>query len=107
MAIILGGHSPNINLLGISTVYGNQSLEKTTKNAFNILASSGLDYLNIYKGVNQPLIRKPIFAPEIHGESGLDLKGIKFPKSFKKTPNGKIFYLFTLIKTYRFNFENN
>ncbi len=38
MAIILAGHNELIQLLGISTVAGNQTVEKTTLNALRILA---------------------------------------------------------------------
>ncbi len=37
MAIILLGHHPKIDLIGISTVAGNQTVEKTTENALKIL----------------------------------------------------------------------
>ena len=42
MAIILAGYSPSIQLLGISTVAGNQSVEKVTQNALDVLDLVGL-----------------------------------------------------------------
>lgn len=42
MAIMLAGHNPAIELLGISTVAGNQTVEKTTLNALRILALADL-----------------------------------------------------------------
>jgi inosine-uridine nucleoside N-ribohydrolase len=41
MAIILAGHNPKIHLLGISTVAGNQDLEKTTNNALRVVQVAG------------------------------------------------------------------
>jgi inosine-uridine nucleoside N-ribohydrolase len=46
-AIFLAGYSPKLNLLGISTVHGNQTAEKTTKNALNVLNICGLQNIGI------------------------------------------------------------
>ena len=50
MAIILAGHNKKLKLLGISTVHGNQSLDKTTANALKVINISGLNHLDVYKG---------------------------------------------------------
>ena len=44
IAILLALASPEVNLLGITTVSGNQTLEKTTANAIRVLDYVGLDY---------------------------------------------------------------
>lgn len=41
-AIILAAYSENIKLIGISTVSGNQTIEKTTENALNVMNLAGL-----------------------------------------------------------------
>lgn len=41
-AIILAAYSPRINLIGISTVAGNQTIEKTTDNALTVMNIVGL-----------------------------------------------------------------
>lgn len=69
-AIILAAY--RCDLLGISTVFGNQSLEKTTKNAARICCAAGI-LAPVYAGAQRPLLRaeaKP--DHEIHGESGLE-----------------------------------
>ncbi|OTB07530.1 hypothetical protein M426DRAFT_317834 [Hypoxylon sp. CI-4A] len=72
-AILLGAYHPGIKLLGISTVHGNASLEKTTRNALSVLAAIGKhDEVPVYPGASQALQRAPIHAVDIHGESGLD-----------------------------------
>jgi inosine-uridine nucleoside N-ribohydrolase len=45
MAILLAGHSPSIELLGVSTVAGNQTVEKVTQNALDVLSAIGLDHI--------------------------------------------------------------
>jgi purine nucleosidase len=39
------GYAPEIRLLGISTVAGNQTVEKVTLNALNLLAAAGLGHI--------------------------------------------------------------
>lgn len=73
LAIILAGYSPAVKLLGISTVAGNQTLDKVTRNALDILDVSGLNNVDVVAGCARPLLRPaPKLCPEIHGESGLD-----------------------------------
>lgn len=71
VAITIAGISPTIELLGITVVSGNQSLEKTVKNALNVVQKLSLD-VPVYAGCSQPMIREKIIAADIHGESGLD-----------------------------------
>ena len=43
VAIMLAGKSPKIELLGVTVVAGNQTLEKTQINALNVVQCLGLD----------------------------------------------------------------
>ena len=56
MAIILAGHCPGIELLGVSTTCGNQTVEKTTLNALKILSVSGLEHVDVVMGQSRPLV---------------------------------------------------
>lgn len=59
MAIILAGHQNKfIKLLGISTVAGNQTVDKTTLNALKVLNISGLEEIDVVKGQEKPLFVK-------------------------------------------------
>ena len=81
VAIMLAGKSPAIDLLGITVVAGNQTLEKTVRNALNVTAWLDID-VPVYGGCGQPMIREKMIAGDIHGESGLD--GPVFPPLEKK-----------------------
>lgn len=74
MAILLAGYNPSIDLIGVSTVHGNQSVEKTTRNALACLAYMDLldDLPVVARGLGKPLARPAVHCAEIHGESGLD-----------------------------------
>ncbi|KAL4513671.1 hypothetical protein Ndes2526B_g05026 [Nannochloris sp. 'desiccata'] len=94
LAIILAGYNPKVDLIGISTVAGNQSLDKVTDNALRVLSSSGLDrhcHIPVVAGQNKPLMRPPLHCPQIHGESGLDgpYGGPVLPPSSRTATPGK------------------
>ncbi|KAK3988050.1 hypothetical protein QBC44DRAFT_351364 [Cladorrhinum sp. PSN332] len=72
-AILLAIYHPRIRILGISTVFGNASLDKTTNNALSILTSISSTQIPIFPGASHALFRPPLPQPtDIHGESGLD-----------------------------------
>ncbi|KAI7088853.1 Inosine/uridine-preferring nucleoside hydrolase [Hortaea werneckii] len=71
-AILLAARSPELRLLGISTVYGNAPLENTTRNTCAVLEAIGRRDVPVYPGATGPLQREACFAPGIHGETGLD-----------------------------------
>ena len=75
-AIMLAAKSPKIELLGITVVAGNQTLEKTLRNALNVVQWLGVD-VPVYGGCDRPLVREKVTAGDIHGKTGLD--GPVFP----------------------------
>jgi pyrimidine-specific ribonucleoside hydrolase len=72
MAIMLACASPELELLGVSTVAGNQTGEKTYRNALRTLTLIGRTDIPVARGADKPLLRPLTVAPEIHGVSGLD-----------------------------------
>lgn len=71
VAIMLAAKSEKLDLLGITVVAGNQTLEKTQVNARNVCQCLGLD-VPVYAGCGQPMVREKMVAADIHGETGLD-----------------------------------
>ena len=72
IALLLALASPEIELLGVTTVHGNQTLEKTTTNALRVLELAGRADIPVAAGAERPLVRDLIVASHVHGESGLD-----------------------------------
>ncbi len=72
IAILLALGSPEVNLLGVMTVSGNQTLEKTTANAIRVLDHVGHTEIPVAMGACRPLVRERHVAAEVHGETGLD-----------------------------------
>jgi pyrimidine-specific ribonucleoside hydrolase len=72
MALLLALASPELELLGVTTVHGNQTLEKTTANALRVLEFAGRGDVPVAAGADRPLLREGRVAASVHGESGLD-----------------------------------
>jgi inosine-uridine nucleoside N-ribohydrolase len=72
IAILLALASPEVELLGVTTVAGNQTLQKTTDNAIRVLELAGRADVPVAMGSPRPLVREPFVAAYVHGESGLD-----------------------------------
>ena len=72
MALLLALASPEVEVLGITTVAGNQTLEKTTANALRVLEFVGRAEVPVAAGADRPLLREPYVAAYVHGESGLE-----------------------------------
>ena len=72
IALLLALASPELELLGVTTVAGNQTLEKTTANAIRVLDFAGHKGIPVAAGAERPLVREPFVAAYVHGETGLD-----------------------------------
>jgi inosine-uridine nucleoside N-ribohydrolase len=72
IALLLALASPELELRGVTTVAGNQTLEKTTANALRVLEFAGHADVPVAAGADRPLVREPWVAAYVHGETGLD-----------------------------------
>jgi inosine-uridine nucleoside N-ribohydrolase len=81
IALLLALASPELEVLGVTTVSGNQTLEKTTANALKILEFVERTDLPVHVGAARPLVREQWAAAYVHGESGLDGPDLPDPKT--------------------------
>ncbi len=72
IALLLAHGNPNIELLAVTTVVGNQTLEKVTRNALGLARVANIVGVPFAAGCARPLVRDIEIAPDVHGESGLD-----------------------------------
>jgi inosine-uridine nucleoside N-ribohydrolase len=72
MAILLAHGNPDVDLVAITTVAGNHTIDKVTLNARRVCSVAGIDNVPIAQGGGHPLVRELVVAPEVHGDSGLD-----------------------------------
>jgi len=72
IALLLALASPEVELLGVTSVAGNQTLDKTTANALRVLEFAGRGDVPVAAGADRPLVREQFVAAYVHGETGLD-----------------------------------
>jgi inosine-uridine nucleoside N-ribohydrolase len=72
MALLLAVASPELELSAVTTVAGNQTLEKVTANAIRVLDVAGAHAVPVAAGADRALIHPARAAGEVHGETGLD-----------------------------------
>jgi inosine-uridine nucleoside N-ribohydrolase len=72
IALLLALGSPELELVGVTTVAGNQTLEKTTANAIRVLDHLGRANIPVAAGSPRPLVRPAYVADYVHGVTGLD-----------------------------------
>jgi purine nucleosidase len=72
IALLLAHGSEEIELVAVTTVHGNQTIEKVTRNALAVARIAGITGVPFAAGAHRPLVRSAEVAESIHGESGLD-----------------------------------
>ena len=72
LALLVALGSPELDVLGVTTVAGNVPVTQTADNARRILELAGRGDVPVYAGAQRPLLRPPRPVPEIHGATGID-----------------------------------
>ena len=72
VALLLAAASPAIDLRAVTTVAGNGTLDKVTRNALAVCTLAGIRDVPIAAGADRPLQRPLQTAAHVHGESALD-----------------------------------
>jgi inosine-uridine nucleoside N-ribohydrolase len=72
IALLLALGSPELELVGVTTVSGNQTLDKTTANALRVLEHVERGDVPVAAGADRPLVRERFVAAYVHGETGMD-----------------------------------
>jgi pyrimidine-specific ribonucleoside hydrolase len=81
-AIALACNSPEVDLLAVTTVFGNAPLDTTTRNATRLLALCGREDVPVGRGAARPLVYPQEHeAEEVHGNDGLSGRAHTLPES--------------------------
>jgi inosine-uridine nucleoside N-ribohydrolase len=72
LAILLAVADPAVDLLAVTTVAGNQTVDKCTVNARRVLSLAGVSEVPVARGADRPLVRRLRIADDVHGTTGLD-----------------------------------
>ena len=97
LAIAFAVGSPDLDLIGITSVAGNVGIDLTTSNAQRVCEFIGATGIPVTRGSAAPLLRAPIDARLVHGDSGLG--GARLPDPVNRPTGGHaIDYLIETIK---------
>jgi purine nucleosidase len=72
IALLLAHGNPAVELVAVTTVHGNQTIEKVTRNALAVARIAGITGVPFAAGAHRPLVRTAEVAESIHGDSGMD-----------------------------------
>lgn len=98
IAILLAiAHSEKLDLRGITTVGGNQILDKITENALKVISFVNAD-IPVAKGAAGPLFGKLVTGEEAHGESGMDGPLLP-PSKFRPVEEGAVEFMLNIIRS--------
>ena len=85
VAIAMLFESPDIEIVGLSTIFGNVTVDLTTKNAKIILEAVGKESIPLARGAYFPLNVRLDTSPFVHGDNGLGNMPLPEPK-MKESP---------------------
>ncbi|WP_309104750.1 nucleoside hydrolase [Microbacterium sp.] len=104
IAIMLAAGNPAIDLLGITTVAGNQTIEKVTRNALSVCAAAGI-HVPVARGASAPLVASQVVAEDIHGATGLDGPALPEP-AFALDPRHAVDFIIDTVMAHESNTVN-
>lgn len=80
MAILFGFHSPELEFVGLTTVFGNTDVETTTLNALRLVELEGRN-IPVAKGAARPYVRpQPRMGHRFHHEDGFGGMNLPLPQ---------------------------
>lgn len=94
-SIAMAVASDDLDVLGLTTTYGNVGLAHTTTNALRVLDWLGAD-IPVYPGVDRALLGDLVDASEYHGATGLEAPELGPPTSQPQTTDAVTWLIATL-----------
>jgi len=91
LALLLALGSAELEVLGVTAVAGNQTLDKTTANALRVLELAGRSDIPVAAGSDRPLTGELVVAADAHGETGLDGVDLPPPSALPVSEHAKDF----------------
>lgn len=94
MAIFMAFEAPGIEVIGLTTIFGNVDIDLATKNALHLCEMTGHPEIPVAEGPSEPLKRvKPRIAYFVHGSDGLGNTFQANPKGQKSSKSAADFLL--------------
>jgi len=86
-----------LEILGVTTVAGNVPLELTQRNARMMCDIAGHQDIPVFAGCERPMVRDPITAEYIHGNTGIDGVDVFEPETPLREQHAAEFIIETLL----------
>ncbi len=80
LAILAALNSPDLDVVGLTTVGGNANIDDTTRNALAVLEMAGRSDVPVWRGAGGPLVGEFRYGYDYHGEAGLGIR-IEVPET--------------------------
>jgi inosine-uridine nucleoside N-ribohydrolase len=93
LAIMLAVRSPELEVLGITTVNGNVPVDQCTANTLLVLEVLEAPHVPVVSGAAMPLARTAFTAAEVHGTDGLGNVTAKYPSPARQATQGAVEFL--------------
>ena len=74
LAILAALNSPDLDVVGLTTVGGNANIDDTTRNALAVLEIAGRSDIPVWRGAGRPLVGEFRYGYDYHGEAGLGIR---------------------------------
>ena len=71
VALIVAAYLEQLDIVGVSAVAGNTSLDNAFRNARDVLFFAKREDIRVYKGAEKPLVKDLQIAAHVHGENGI------------------------------------
>lgn len=98
VALAMAVASPDdLQILGVTTTYGNVGIEHTTNNALRVLEWLGSD-VPVHAGATRSLLSPSVDASQYHGESGLEAPALAQPTRGPTSHDGVGFLIDTVMR---------
>lgn len=78
---------------GVTVAAGNQTVDKTLRNARRVIDAAGVPALALRQGAEHPLFRALVTAGSVHGTSGLDGYDFHDPQPIQESPEPALGWL--------------
>lgn len=79
LALLIALAADSLEVTAVTVVHGNHVLEKTARNACQILETADRTDVPVAAGMDRPMVREPLITTHVHGETGLDGPDLPVP----------------------------
>lgn len=100
LAIMLAVRSPELEVLGITTVSGNVPVAQCTANTLLTLEVLGAPNVPVVSGAAAPLAGRAFTAAEVHGTDGLGNVTARYPTPLPQVTQGAVEFLLEMIRRF-------